>query len=104
MLLNGDRMAIFNQSIPVQSPIRTPQPLFLTLPTFVFDLSFDSTFRHSHSSLVALFNRRTYLVAEGLDLAVGAVGDGRVRVPIVFVRVDLNVQRKSLRRRTDAVK
>ena len=38
-----------------------------------------------------------HLVAEGLDLAVGALHDGRVRVPVVVVRVDLHVQRQALR-------
>lgn len=33
----------------------------------------------------------THLIAEGFDLAVGAVGNGSIWLPVVFVRVYLNM-------------
>ena len=42
----------------------------------------------------------TYLIAEGLDLAVGAVRNGGVRVPVVLICVDLDVQWQALRGRS----
>ena len=37
-----------------------------------------------------------HLVTEGLDLTVGALHDGRVRIPVVIIRVNLHVQRQTL--------